>query len=514
VTRLRRLLIANRGEIAVRIIRAARALGITPLAVYAPTDATAPHVALAAEAWPLPADPPAESYLHIERLIDIARTAGADAVHPGYGFLAENPAFAKACTAAGLLFVGPSEEVLARCGDKVAAREAIAAAGVPVLPGTGAVDDAEAPSAAEPLGFPLLIKAVGGGGGKGIHLVEAAGQLPAALRLARGEAVAAFGDPRLYLEKWLDTPRHVEVQILADGRGAVIHLGERECSVQRRHQKVIEETPSPAVTPELRARLGAAAVAAARAVGYVNAGTIEFLLEEDRFYCIEVNARLQVEHPVTEMVTGWDLVAAQLGIAAGRPPELRQDAVARRGHAVECRIGAEDPHHGFVPSIGVIEAVREPGGPGVRIDSGLTPGLAVSRHYDSLLAKVIAWGEDRDGALDRMAAALDEMVIAGVRTTLPFLRWAIEDQGFRSGAYDVRFAERWDHRAVDPDALLRAVVAAALWTHEARRRPAAAVTGPAAAVVESEWRRAARRESVGEPEGSPGRRPDAAKGRR
>jgi len=267
--------------------------------------------------------------------------------------------------------------------------------------------------------------------------------------------------------------------------------------VQRRHQKVIEESPSPAVTPPLRARLGDAAVAAARVVGYVNAGTIEFLLEGDRFYCIEVNARIQVEHPVTEMVTGWDLVAAQLRITAGEPVALRQEAVTWRGHALECRVGAEDPHHGFVPSVGAIEAVREPGGPGVRVDSGLTPGLAVSRHYDPLLAKVIAWGEDRGAALDRMAAALDEMVIAGVRTTLPFLRWAVEDQAFRSGAYDVRFADRWDSRPADPDAALPAIVAAALWAHEARR-PARAVVIPEA---ESEWRRVARRESVGQPDG-------------
>ncbi|MGH2453159.1 MAG: acetyl-CoA carboxylase biotin carboxylase subunit [bacterium] len=499
MTRLRRLLIANRGEIAVRVIRAARSLGIRPLAVYAPSDADAPHVRLADGAWPLPADAPAESYLHIDRLLDIARSAGADAVHPGYGFLAENPAFAAAAAAAGLIFVGPPEAVLARCGDKVAAREAIAAAGVPVLPGTGPVETQDAPAAAERLGYPLLIKAVGGGGGKGIHLVEEPAALSAALRLARGEAVAAFGDPRLYLEKWLDGPRHVEVQILADAYGAIVHLGERECSVQRRHQKVIEETPSPAVTPEVRRRLGAAAVAAARAVGYVNAGTIEFLLEGDRFYCIEVNARLQVEHPVTELVTGLDLVAAQLRIAAGDPLELRQDQVTWRGHAVECRVGAEDPHHGFFPSVGTIEGVREPGGPGVRVDSGLAPGLPVSRHYDPLLAKVIVWDLTRPAALDRLAAALDEMAVAGVRTTLPFLRWAVRDPAFRSGVYDVRFTERWEARRTDPEAVLPAVVAAVLWSREARTRPPRPrVIGATAA--ESGWREAARRESVGDAE--------------
>ncbi len=493
--RIRRLLIANRGEIAVRIIRACRALGIVPLAVYSPVDTCAPHVRLAAAAWPLPADPPAESYLNIARLLEIARAAGADAIHPGYGFLAENPAFAAACAVAGVVFVGPPAEVLQRCGDKVTARERIAAAGVPVLPGTGAVDDREAIAAAGIVGYPLLIKAVGGGGGKGIHLVESPADLPSALRLARGEAVAAFGDPRLYLERWLDRPRHVEVQVLADASGEIVHLGERECSVQRRHQKVIEESPAPALTPPLRRRLGAAAVAAARAVGYVNAGTVEFLLDGEAFYCIEVNARLQVEHPVTEMVTGVDLVEAQLRIAGGEPLWLRQDEVVPRGHAIECRVGAEDPHHGFLPSLGVIAEVREPAGPGVRVDSGLAPGLSVSRYFDPLLAKVITWGPSRPTALDRMAAALDEMAVSGVRTTLPFLRWAVRDPAFRAGAYDVRFADRWDRRlngqAPDREAQEVAAIAAALWTHR-RLRGRARLQTPA-----DGWRRAARLEALG-----------------
>jgi acetyl/propionyl-CoA carboxylase alpha subunit len=492
---IRRLLIANRGEIAVRVIRACRLTGITPLAVFSPIDAAAPHVHLAAEAWPLPADPPAESYLNAPRLLAIARAAGADAVHPGYGFLAENAGFAAACAEAGLAFVGPPAAVLGRCGDKVAARERIAAAGVPVLPGTGAISDDEAPGAAQRIGFPLLLKAVGGGGGKGIHLVESSAELSSALRLARGEAVAAFGDPRLYLERWLPRPRHVEVQILADGQGNVVHLGERECSVQRRHQKLIEEAPAPALPPALRERLGAAAVAAARAVGYVNAGTVEFLLDGDAFFCIEVNARLQVEHPVTEMVTGCDLVEAQLRIAAGAPLGLRQEDIAHRGHAVECRVGAEDPHHGFLPSLGVVEAVHEPAGPGIRLDSGLAAGLPVSRHFDPLLAKVIAWGPARPAALDRMAAALDEMAVAGVRTTLPFLRWAIGAPAFRAADYDAQFAARWDvERAGRPPAgeeRRTAAVAAALWTHRQRRRPVLPDGSP-----DSAWRRAARLESL------------------
>ncbi|MDR7426220.1 MAG: biotin carboxylase N-terminal domain-containing protein [Armatimonadota bacterium] len=492
--RIRRLLIANRGEIAVRIIRACRALGVVPLAVFSPVDRSAPHVRLAAEAWPLPGDSPAESYLNIPRLLEIARAAEADALHPGYGFLAENPAFAAACAAAGVIFVGPPAEVLARCGDKVTARQRIAAAGVPVLPGTGAVDDREAIAAADVVGYPLLIKAVGGGGGKGIHLVESAADLPSALRLARGEAVAAFGDPRLYLERWLDRPRHVEVQVLADARGEVVHLGERECSVQRRHQKVIEESPAPALTPALRDRLGMAAVAAARAVGYVNAGTVEFLLDGEAFYCIEVNARLQVEHPVTEMVTGVDLVEAQLRIAGGEPLWLGQDQVVLRGHAIECRVGAEDPHHGFLPSLGVIVEVREPAGPGVRVDSGLVPGLPVSRYYDPLLAKVITWGPSRSTALDRMAAALDEMAVSGVRTTLPFLRWAVRDPAFRAGAYDIRFAQRWDRRLdeqpPDREAQEVSVIAASLWTHQ-RLRARARRQVPA-----DGWQRVARLEAL------------------
>ncbi len=491
---IRRLLIANRGEIAVRLVRACRVLGITAIAVYSPVDAPAPHARLADEAWPLPGDPPAESYLNLPRLLEVARIGRADAVHPGYGFLAENPAFAAACAEAGLIFVGPSAEVLSRCGDKVHARERIAAAGVPVLPGSGVVSDEQAVALARRVGYPLLVKPAGGGGGKGIHLVESPTHLPSALRLARGEAIAAFGDPRLYLERWLSRPRHVEVQILADSSGEIIHLGERECSIQRRHQKVIEESPSPALTPDQRERLGAAAVAAARAVGYVNAGTVEFLQDGEAFYCIEVNARLQVEHPVTEMVTGLDLVEAQLRIAGGEPLGLRQEDVILRGHAVECRVGAEDPHHGILPSPGVVDAVREPAGPGIRVDSGLAPGVSVSRHYDPLLAKVITWGPTRRAAVDRMAAALDEMAVSGVRTTLPLLRWAVRDPAFRAGEYDVRFALRWDEVIRDtPDADVQAsaAIAAALWTHSRHRLilPRSAGDG---------WRRTARSEALGE----------------
>jgi len=467
------------------------------VAVYTPADRDAPYLRLAAEAHPLPADAPAESYLNIPRLLEIARRAGADAVHPGYGFLAENPEFAAACAEAGLRFIGPPAAVLARCGDKAEARRRVAAAGVPVLPGTGPVTDEEVERAAAAVGYPLLIKAVGGGGGKGIHLVERPEGLRSAVRLARGEAQAAFGDPRIYLERWLPRPRHVEVQVLADREGRVIHLGERDCSIQRRHQKVIEETPSPAVDPALRARLGEAAVRAAQALGYENAGTVEFLLDTDpapggsparpetvaapagspagrgaAFYCIEINARLQVEHPVTELVTGLDLVALQLHLASGAPLPLRQEDVTWRGHAVECRVSAEDPHHDFLPTLGTVAAVWEPAGPGVRVDSTLAPGLVVTRHFDPLLAKVVTWGPDRPAAIARMTAALDEMAVAGVRTTLPFLRWAVRTPAFREGHYDVRFTDAWTRAVPDPEAAALALLAAALWEHDRRRGPA------------------------------------------
>ncbi|MDR7555801.1 MAG: biotin carboxylase N-terminal domain-containing protein [Armatimonadota bacterium] len=465
---IRRLLIANRGEIAVRVVRACRELGIAPLAVYAPVDADAPHVRMADAALPLPGDAPADSYLNLSLLVELARRAGADAVHPGYGFLAENPAFAAACEAAGLVFVGPPSAVLARCGDKAAARAAAAAAGVPVLPGTGPVTDDEAVRAAAALGFPLLIKAVGGGGGKGIHHVAAPEALPAALRLARGEAQAAFGDPRVYLERWLTAPRHVEVQVLADAAGHVVHLGERACSVQRRHQKLIEEAPAPGVDPALRAALGEAAVAVARALEYRGAGTMEFLLEGDRFYFIEVNARIQVEHPVTEAVTGCDLVAWQLRLAGGEPLDFQQADVTWRGAALECRISAEDPHAQFLPSLGAIDGLAEPAGPGIRVDSGLWVGQRVSRHYDPLLAKVVAWGPSREVALARMRCALREYYISGVDTTIPFHLWALDQPAFCAGVYDVRFAEHWDGGgALDETAVL----AAAAWYSRRLRTP-------------------------------------------
>jgi acetyl-CoA carboxylase biotin carboxylase subunit len=473
----RRLLIANRGEIAVRVIRACRDLGISPVAVYAPIDAGAPHTRLADDALALPGDAPADGYLNAAVLIEAARRCGATAIHPGYGFLAEAPAFAALCEDAGMTFVGPPAVVLERCGDKAAARAAAVAAGVPVVHGTGAVDDLRAAEEARAVGFPLLIKAVGGGGGKGIHQVTAPHELPAALRLARGEAQAAFGDPRVYLERWLERPRHVEVQVLADHHGAVIHLGERACSIQRRHQKLIEEAPAPAISPELRQRLAAAAVAIARAIGYRNAGTIEFLVDGDDFFFIEVNARVQVEHPVTEMTTGVDLVAAQVQIAADAPLPYRQDDVRWTGAAVECRVSAEDPHNAFLPSLGQVDGVVEPAGPGIRVDSGLWRGQRISRHYDPLLAKVVAHAATRDLAIARMRRALSEYAISGIDTTIPFHLWALEQPAFARGVYDVRFADGWGAAAVSADAERLAILAGAAWYAGRLAAPALPVNG-------------------------------------
>lgn len=487
----RRLLVANRGEIAVRIIRACRDLGISPVAVYAPVDADAPHVRMADQALALPGDEPAYSYLNGPLLVDLARRCGAAAIHPGYGFLAENPAFAAACEDAGIAFVGPPASVLERCGDKAAARAAASDAGVPVLPGTAPVDDDHAEDEARAVGFPLLIKAVGGGGGKGIHLVRAPGELPGALRLARGEAQTAFGDPRVYLERWLERARHVEVQILADAGGSVIHLGERACSVQRRHQKMIEESPAPGLAPQVRAALADAAVRVASALGYRNAGTIEFLVSGDEFFFLEVNARIQVEHPVTEATTGIDLVAAQIAIAGGEPLPLRQEDVRWSGFAVECRISAEDPHNGFLPSLGRIDGIVEPAGAGIRVDSGMWQGQVVSRHFDPLLSKVIASGPTRETAIARMRRALAEYAISGVATTIPFHLWALEHPAFAAGIYDVRFAEEWGDGPVSSEAEQLAVLAAAAWYHRRLSSPALPSDGASPA-----WVAAARHEGL------------------
>ena len=487
-----KVLVANRGEIAVRILRACRELGLRSVAVYSEPDATALHARYADEALCIGAGPAAESYLNAEAIIAAAKQAGAVAIHPGYGFLSEQADFAAACAAAGIVFVGPPPDVLRSLGDKVAARRIARAAGAPTVPGTEAtVSLDEALVAAETVGYPLLIKAAAGGGGKGIRLVDEPAALEPALRLATAEAQASFGDASVYLERYLDTVRHVEVQILADKQGNVIHLGERECSIQRRSQKLVEEAPSPSVDDALRERLGATAIAIVREAGYENVGTVEFLLDAaGNFYFIEVNARLQVEHPVTELVSGVDLVHEQLRIAAGEPLRLKQEDVRLNGWAVECRITSEDADRGFLPSLGRVDLLSEPAGPGVRVDSCLFPGAEISQFYDSLLAKVIAWGSDRADALARLRRALAEYEVAGIRTTIPFYRQLLADPAFAAGDFDTRFLERWsppdDDAAANEDAAL--LIAAAL-SHAQRRNGARAAGGPPES---SGWRLAAR----------------------
>ncbi|MGE3511633.1 MAG: acetyl/propionyl/methylcrotonyl-CoA carboxylase subunit alpha [Vicinamibacterales bacterium] len=447
---LTRLLVANRGEIALRIIRACRELGIESVAVYSDADARAQHVLAADRSFRLGPAPPSESYLAIPLVIDAARATGAQAIHPGYGFLSENPDFAAACARAGLVFVGPPSDVIARMGSKIEARQVMQAAGVPVVPGDTPEDQSDegVRRSAERIGLPLLVKASAGGGGKGMRRVSTPGELIAAIQAARREAQAAFGDGTVYVERLIDRPHHVEVQIMADADGAVVHLFERECSVQRRHQKVVEESPSLLLTPELRERMTAAAVRAARAAGYRNAGTIEFLVERPSgnaspaFYFLEMNTRLQVEHPVTELVTGVDLVHAQLAIAAGRPLPWTQASLSQRGHAIEARVYAEAPARGFVPQAGPLLLFREPRLPGVRVDTGVTEGDEISVHYDPLIAKVIAHGETRTQAIDRLRAALDGFPVLGVATNIPFILAILRSPAFVSGAMDTGFLDR------------------------------------------------------------------------
>ncbi|MBM3779593.1 MAG: acetyl-CoA carboxylase biotin carboxylase subunit [Acidimicrobiia bacterium] len=447
---MEKILIANRGEIAVRVIRACRDLGLAAVAVYSECDRRAKHVRLADEAYAIGPNPPGDSYLHIGRLIDAARRAGADAVHPGYGFLSENEAFAAACRDAGLVFIGPTPEVIARMGSKTAARAAALAAGAPVVPGTDEalgpdVPDARIAALAETIGYPLMVKAVAGGGGRGLRVVSTPAELPGALRAARSEAGTAFGDSSIFLERRIDRARHVEVQLLGDTRGTVVPFVERECSLQRRHQKVLEESPSPVVPPGTRARLTEAAANIAREVGYTGAGTAEFLFDDadGRFYFLEMNARLQVEHPITEMVTGVDLVAWQIRIARGEALTLDAAAMLRpNGHAIECRIIAEDPDSGFMPSPGRIEALQTPGGAGIRDDSGVEVGSDVPIFYDPMLAKLIAWGTSREHAVARMRRALGEYEIVGVRTSVPFFRWLLDQPDFLNARFDTTYLDR------------------------------------------------------------------------
>jgi acetyl-CoA carboxylase biotin carboxylase subunit len=482
----RKVLIANRSEIAIRVIRACREMDIRTVAVYSEADRESLHVMMADEAVLLGPSPPTESYLVIDRIIAAAKQVGAEAVHPGYGFLAENSAFAEACATAGLAFVGPPAAAIRALGDKVSARRLARQVDVAAVPGTHdpIADDAEAAHVAAAVGYPVMIKAARGGGGKGMRLVRAPEELGAALRAARSEAGSAFGDSSVYIERYVEEPRHIEVQVMADAHGHVVHLGERECSIQRRHQKLVEESPSPFVTPELRRRMGEAACRLVAAAGYVNAGTVEFLVDPERnFYFLEVNTRLQVEHPVTEMVTGLDLVKEQLRIAAGEPLSFTQADVTWQGWAIECRINAEDPFANFMPTPGRIVALRTPGGPWVRHDSGIYAGYTIPRFYDTLMAKLIVWGPDRGAAIGRMSRALGEYHVSGVRTTVPVLQHIMAHPDFVAGRLSTHFMDRLlvlDRAEAGARRRTVALIAAALDAYEqaGRRTPPPAPAGP------------------------------------
>jgi acetyl-CoA carboxylase biotin carboxylase subunit len=509
----RKILIANRGEIAVRIARACREMGIPSAAVFSDADRAALHVRLADEAYRIGPAPSRESYLRIDKLMEVARGAGCDALHPGYGFLAENPELARACTSNNITFIGPSAEAMERLGSKTAARQLAAQAGVPMVPGTKDPIESlsEAGTIARGLGYPVLLKAVSGGGGKGMRLVTADSEMAAAWRDAASEALNAFGDARLYLEKYVDRPRHIEIQIFGDAYGHIVHLGERECSVQRRHQKVIEESPSPIMTPELRRGMGAAAVRLAKEAGYRNAGTVEFLVDAQRnFYFLEVNTRLQVEHPVTEMVTGLDLVKLQIRVAAGEPLPFSQKDIKLSGHAVECRLYAEDPGNQFFPSPGTILSRRAPSGPGIRLDDGVYEGFTVSTEYDPMLGKVIAWGRDRAEAIARLDRALEEHSVTGIKTNSALLLAILRDPEYLRGEIFTRWLdEKLPHLLAGKQMQERDVVAEdaailAALLHSLAAKDAAPANGTAAD-AESRWKREARLEQVDRSEWTPGK---------
>jgi len=473
----KKILIANRGEIAVRILRACRELGIRSAAVFSDVDRKSLHVRLADEAYPIGPAPSRESYLRVDKLMDVARRAGCDAVHPGYGFLAENAALPRACAAAGLTFIGPSAEAMEALGSKTAGRQLARRSDVPTVPGTN--DPIEKPSdgqaLAHDMGYPVLLKAVAGGGGKGMRLVHSDAEFESAFRDASSEAMNAFGDARLYLEKYLERPRHIEIQILADAHGRVVSLGERECSIQRRHQKVIEEAPSPIVTPELRKKMGDAAVRLARAGGYVNAGTVEFLVDQNlNFYFLEVNTRLQVEHPVTEQVTGLDLVKLQIAIAAGHRLPFAWESITPRGHAMEVRLYAEDPANNFFPSPGNILSCHVPSGPGIRLDDGVYEGWTVPNDYDPLLSKLIAWGNSREETIARLRRALEEYAITGIQTNAGLFLRILSESDFLRGEIHTKWL----------DELLRrpGSVSASSSTEEAHQNAAADAAAIAAAI--------------------------------
>lgn len=495
----KKVLVANRGEIAVRVLRACEERGIATVAVFSEADRTALHVRYANEAYPIGPAPSRESYLRIDKIIDVARKAGADAIHPGYGFLSERAEFAAACRDAGITFIGPSPEAIEAMGDKITARESVRKRGVPLVPGTEkGLRDEELLAAAKEIGFPIMIKAAAGGGGKGMRAVYDVGALESAIGAARREAMAAFGNDEVYLEKLVANARHIEIQVLADGHGNTISLGERECSIQRRHQKLIEEAPSVAIDEKTRAEMGRVAVAAAESVGYVNAGTIEFLYDgkDNRYYFLEMNTRLQVEHPVTELVTGIDIVKEQISIAAGRRLRYRQEDIAPKGWAIECRITAEDPFNNFMPSSGVVTYLKEPTGPGVRVESSLYEGCEISLYYDPMIAKLIVYGENRAEAILRMRRALNEYRIAGVKTSIPFHQEIMDSTEFIWGTFDTGFLSR---RRIGPrrpqsteSERLAAVVAAMIEHEEGRQAVARIGQGANGAAPSNDWKLAGR----------------------
>jgi acetyl-CoA carboxylase, biotin carboxylase subunit len=495
----KKILIANRGEIAVRIIRACREMGIATAAVYSEADRGALHVRMADEAYAVGASPSRESYLVIEKIIDAARQSGAEAIHPGYGFLAENSAFAKACEDAQITFIGPSADSMALMGSKIEARRAVAKYGVQSVPGTldPIMSDSEAREIAARVGYPIMLKASGGGGGKGLRFVGSEDELESALRNTRSEALAAFGDDAIYIEKFVQKPRHIEIQVLADRNGNAVYVGERECTIQRRHQKVIEECPSPVVDAGLRARMGEAALKVVKAANYYNAGTVEFLVDaHGQFYFLEMNTRLQVEHPVTEMVTGLDLVKLQIAVARGEKLALQQGDVAMRGAAIECRIYAEDPENNFFPSPGKIVRLRKPSGPGVRDDGGVYEGWTVPIEYDPLISKLVAWGSTRDEAIARMQRALREYRIEGIKTNVRFFSEILRHPDFRKGDFDTGFIDRWlksrqpDTTAGSTDRNLAALAAALFHSERAAAVP------QETSLSESLWKLDARRRGL------------------
>jgi acetyl-CoA carboxylase biotin carboxylase subunit len=495
----KKILIANRGEIAVRVIRACREMGIATVAVYSDADRGALHVRMADEAYAIGPAPSRESYLVIEKVIDAAKRSHADAIHPGYGFLAENAPFAKACADAAITFIGPSAESMALMGSKIEARRAVAQHGVESVPGTldPIKSDEEARKIADTVGYPIMLKASGGGGGKGLRFVAAPQELESALRNTRSEALAAFGDDAIYIEKFVQKPRHIEIQVLADRHGNAVYIGERECTIQRRHQKVIEECPSPIIDADLRSRMGEAALRVVRAANYYNAGTVEFLVDaQRRFYFLEMNTRLQVEHPVTEMVTQLDLVKLQIRVAAGEKLSLRQDEIVMKGAAIECRIYAEDPDNNFFPSPGKILRLRTPSGPGVRDDGGVYEGWTVPIDYDPLISKLVVWGATRAEAIARMRRALGEYHIEGIKSNIGFFQQLLQDPEFQSGDFDTGFIERWQksrgaHRRADsPDRFLAAIAAALFHTERAPRESATAKAS------DSLWKLDARRRGL------------------